>query len=151
MQFKLAVLATISAATLAAATGGSGSPSNQCNTGTLQCCNSVQTAGSDAVSKLLGLLGIVVGDVNALVGVTCSPITVIGTGATSWYVYSFNTSVSDPFSYTTFQLCSTRLLHQQLLQYALIDHQTLVARSHTDYLLTDGVVALGCTPINLNL
>ncbi len=90
MQFKLAALATVAVATLAAATEGSGSPSNQCNTGTLQCCDSVQTAGSATVSKLLGLLGVVVGDVNALVGVTCSPITVVGAGSSSWYVCSSN-------------------------------------------------------------
>ena len=40
-------------------------------------------AGSAAGSALLGLLGIVVQDANVLIGVNCSPITVIGVGSGS--------------------------------------------------------------------
>ncbi|KAF9558361.1 fungal hydrophobin [Agrocybe pediades] len=58
-------------------------PSNQCNTGTLNCCNSVQSASSSSVAGLLGLLGIVVGDVTGLVGLNCSPINVIGISGNS--------------------------------------------------------------------
>ncbi|EIW61083.1 hydrophobin 1 [Trametes versicolor FP-101664 SS1] len=54
-----------------------------CSTGALQCCDSTETAGSAAGAALLGLLGIVVQDVNVLLGVNCSPITVIGVGAGS--------------------------------------------------------------------
>ncbi|KAF5386276.1 hypothetical protein D9757_008592 [Collybiopsis confluens] len=48
-----------------------------CTTGSLQCCNSVVSPDSlsNTVSGLLGLLGIVVGDLKLLVGLTCSPIT----------------------------------------------------------------------------
>ncbi|EIN05020.1 fungal hydrophobin, partial [Punctularia strigosozonata HHB-11173 SS5] len=53
---------------------------SQCNTGSIQCCNSVQNASSSNSNFLLGLLGIVVSGVDALVGITCSPITVIGLG-----------------------------------------------------------------------
>ncbi|EIW55742.1 fungal hydrophobin [Trametes versicolor FP-101664 SS1] len=58
-------------------TGGS------CSTGPIQCCNSVQSSKSDAGSLLLGLLGIVVQGVDVLLGVGCSPISVIGVGGGS--------------------------------------------------------------------
>ncbi|KAJ4474837.1 hydrophobin [Lentinula aciculospora] len=50
-----------------------------CTTGPIKCCDSTKTAGSAAGSLLLGLLGIVVQDLNVLLGLNCSPITVIGT------------------------------------------------------------------------
>ena len=77
-----------------------GTPTD-CATGDLQCCDTTETvslpcplfesladirdrqAGSPAGAALLGLLGIVVQDVNVLIGVTCSPITVIGVGTGS--------------------------------------------------------------------
>ncbi|PPQ94225.1 hypothetical protein CVT25_006651 [Psilocybe cyanescens] len=107
MQFK--VLATLAlSATLAAATG---SPASQCNTGDLQCCNSTGAANEASISKILGLLGIVVQDVTALVGVNCTPITVIGAGG--------NSCTAQP-------VCCTNNSF-------------------------NGAVALGCTPVNLNL
>ncbi|OSD02172.1 hydrophobin 1 [Trametes coccinea BRFM310] len=54
-----------------------------CSTGNLQCCDSTESAGSAAGAALLGLLGIVVQDLNVLLGVNCSPITVIGVGTGS--------------------------------------------------------------------
>ncbi|CAL1702799.1 unnamed protein product [Somion occarium] len=60
--------------------GGYGSDGGHCNTGPVQCCNSVQSAGSPEASKQLGLLGIVLGNLNTPVGLTCSPITAVGTG-----------------------------------------------------------------------
>ncbi|PPQ78970.1 hypothetical protein CVT26_003827 [Gymnopilus dilepis] len=68
---------------LAAASAVPRNNGDQCTTGSLQCCSSVQDASSSVVSLLLGLLGISVGSVTGQVGVTCSPITVIGTGSTS--------------------------------------------------------------------
>ncbi|KAF8997848.1 fungal hydrophobin-domain-containing protein [Cyathus striatus] len=50
----------------------------QCNTGSLHCCQSVQSASSQSVAKLLALLGVPVQGVNAQVGLTCTPVTVIG-------------------------------------------------------------------------
>ncbi|KAF9220770.1 hydrophobin, partial [Gyrodon lividus] len=54
---------------------------DQCNTGPIQCCNSVQT--TQEASSLLAQYNLV--DVAAgivgLVGVTCSPITAIGLGS----------------------------------------------------------------------
>jgi len=93
---------------LAAATA-----SAQCNVGSQQCCSSVQSASSPstALLSLLTLLGIDVGSLTGQVGVTCSPITVIGASGTSC---------------TAQPVCCT-------------DNSF------------NGLVALGCTPINLNL
>ncbi|KAJ3836836.1 fungal hydrophobin [Lentinula raphanica] len=55
----------------------------QCTTGDLQCCDSTTTAGSAAGAAILGLLGVVVEDLNVLLGLSCSPITVIGVGSSS--------------------------------------------------------------------
>ncbi|KAF5329570.1 hypothetical protein D9619_009343 [Psilocybe cf. subviscida] len=110
MQFKLAALTTLAVVTLAAATPTGTAPSNQCNTGSLQCCNSVQAANSASIAGLLGLLGIVVSTLTGQVGVTCSPITAIGLGGSS---------------------CSA---------------QPVCCTNNT----FNGVVALGCTPININ-
>ncbi|KAF5327236.1 hypothetical protein D9619_004769 [Psilocybe cf. subviscida] len=112
MQFKLAALTTtLAIVTLAAATPTGTDPSNQCNTGSAQCCNSVQNADSKSIASLLTLLGIVAGSLTGQVGVTCSPITVIGASGTS---------------------CSA---------------QPVCCTNNT----FNGVVALGCTPININL
>ncbi|KAF5325860.1 hypothetical protein D9611_000545 [Ephemerocybe angulata] len=82
-----------------------------CNTDPIQCCQSVQTAGSPDVTKIFGLLGISVEDVNVLVGLTCSPISVIGVPGNS---------------------CSA---------------QPVCCTNNT----FNGVVAIGYTPVNLNL
>ncbi|TFK51399.1 hydrophobin [Heliocybe sulcata] len=50
------------------------------NTGSLQCCNTVQQASDPATSTLTGLLGIVLPDLNGMIGLTCSPITAVGLG-----------------------------------------------------------------------
>lgn len=68
---KLALAASF--VTLAVATP---TPAASCSTGSVQCCDSVQPASSNAVSTLLGLLGIVLQDLTVAVGLTCSPITV---------------------------------------------------------------------------
>ncbi|TFK43774.1 fungal hydrophobin [Crucibulum laeve] len=81
MQFKPAIFTTLALSYLAAATPTRRTlPASQCATGPIQCCKSVEPATSAAVSKALGLLGIVVQDVTALVGLTCDPISVIGVG-----------------------------------------------------------------------
>ncbi|THV02182.1 fungal hydrophobin [Dendrothele bispora CBS 962.96] len=108
MQFKLLALSAL--ATLAAATPLE-TRQGQCNTGSIQCCNSVQSANTGLVQGLLGLLGVAVGSVTGQVGVTCSPISVIGAGGNS---------------------CSAQP----------------VCCSNNNF---NGVVALGCTPININL
>ncbi|KAK0223668.1 hydrophobin 2 [Armillaria fumosa] len=82
-----------------------------CTTGEVQCCQSVQSSTSTPVATLLGLLGVVLGSVDANVGVTCSPISVIGVGGNA---------------------CSA---------------QTVCCEDNS----FNGLVALGCTPINVGL
>ncbi|KAH7905554.1 fungal hydrophobin-domain-containing protein [Hygrophoropsis aurantiaca] len=86
--------------------------SGECNTGSISCCNSVQAADSSAVTTILGLLGIVLGDVTGLVGLSCSPITAVGLG-------SGGTCNQEP-------VCCT----------------------DDEY---NGLINLGCSPININL
>ncbi|KAF9467917.1 fungal hydrophobin-domain-containing protein [Collybia nuda] len=56
---------------------------SQCNTGPIQCCNSVQASNAPGLLGLLGLLGVVLGPVTGLVGLGCSPLSVIGVGGNS--------------------------------------------------------------------
>ncbi|KAH9850882.1 fungal hydrophobin-domain-containing protein [Lenzites betulinus] len=56
---------------------------SSCSTGAIQCCESVQSANSAAVSPILGLLGVVLQDLNVPVGLTCSPISVVGVGGSN--------------------------------------------------------------------
>ncbi|KAI1798185.1 fungal hydrophobin [Ganoderma leucocontextum] len=58
-------------------TGGSDS----CSTGPVQCCNSVGTTNDAGFGAILGLLGIVLEGVDGLLGLGCSPITVVGVGS----------------------------------------------------------------------
>ena len=75
---------TVTVTTTATATPA---PQSQCNTAPVQCCNSVTTAqnGGPVVGLLIGLLGIVLENLNVPIGLTCSPVTIIGT-ASSWLV-----------------------------------------------------------------
>ncbi|RDX54528.1 fungal hydrophobin, partial [Lentinus brumalis] len=54
--------------------------SGKCSTGPIQCCQQTQKADDPAMSAILALLGIDVQDIDALVGLDCNPITVIGVG-----------------------------------------------------------------------
>ncbi|KAI6042004.1 hydrophobin [Pisolithus marmoratus] len=78
MFSRIFAVAALAALAVAGSTGG-----QQCNTGTLQCCDQVQQ-GSTA-QQLLNSFGIVdaILNVGALVGVNCSPISALaaGTGA----------------------------------------------------------------------
>ncbi|KAF9556930.1 hypothetical protein CPC08DRAFT_764924 [Agrocybe pediades] len=60
MQFKTVAATLALGATLAAATG---IPAGQCSTGPIQCCASTGHSDDTTISKLLGLLGVVVQDV----------------------------------------------------------------------------------------
>ncbi|KAI0713753.1 fungal hydrophobin-domain-containing protein [Earliella scabrosa] len=76
-------LAVFSALAFAAGALAVPAPSGSCNTGPVQCCNSLEEADSAAGSAILSLIGIAVQDVTAKVGLGCSPISVIGAGTGS--------------------------------------------------------------------
>ena len=79
MFARLSVVSAVVFAALAAA--------QHCNTGPVQCCNSVQKASDPATSLLLGLLDVVVQAVDVTVGLDCSPISIVGVASgNSWYV-----------------------------------------------------------------
>ncbi|KAF8153767.1 fungal hydrophobin-domain-containing protein [Crassisporium funariophilum] len=112
MQFKL--LSVLALATIAVATPtrrSSAPPASQCNTGPVQCCNSVQAASDKSLASVFGLLNIVAAAVTGEVGVTCSPVTVIGASGNS---------------------CSAQP----------------VCCTNNSF---NGLIALGCTPVNVNL
>ncbi|KAJ2931467.1 hypothetical protein H1R20_g5558, partial [Candolleomyces eurysporus] len=113
MQFKALIALALATVAIAAPSGGLPTPipASQCNTGPIQCCDSLQTAGAPAVAPILALLGVVVQDVNVPVGVTCSPISVIGVPGNS---------------------CSAQAVCCEKNGF-------------------NGVVAIGCTPVDLNL
>ncbi|KAI0070165.1 fungal hydrophobin [Panus rudis PR-1116 ss-1] len=80
MFSRLAAFATLALPVLAVATPAHLDARQSCSTGPIQCCESTATAGSATGAALLGLLGIVVQDLNVLLGVDCSPISVGGVG-----------------------------------------------------------------------
>ncbi|KIJ51344.1 hypothetical protein M422DRAFT_157875, partial [Sphaerobolus stellatus SS14] len=49
----------------------------QCNTGAVQCCNSIEKADSPSATRLLGLVGATVADPNVLVGLGCTDVNVL--------------------------------------------------------------------------
>ena len=79
--FAISALAILAAATPTPNDAPpSGSPQN-CNTGSVQCCQQTMSSNSTAIAPILGLLGVIIQDVTALVGLGCSPIDVVGVGS----------------------------------------------------------------------
>ncbi|KAJ3531002.1 hypothetical protein NMY22_g8332 [Coprinellus aureogranulatus] len=136
MQFKcLFAIALTAVSVVAVPTGGGGGstpppppppppppapiPPSQCNTGPIQCCNSVQSAGAPAVSAILALLGINIQDVNIPIGVTCSPISVIGLPGNSCSAQPMESSPLDArLSISTSKPRNVKPTHRQKLSYA---------------------------------
>ncbi|KAG6846486.1 hypothetical protein H0H93_013684 [Arthromyces matolae] len=77
--FFVFLFALCASASVLPRTGGT---SCNADTGTQQCCNQALQASDPLVGLLEGLLGLVLGPIDALVGINCSPITVIGAGGT---------------------------------------------------------------------
>ena len=82
MFSKLAITAVVSGL-LAVATAlpmpGDGGAAGTCSTGPIQCCNTVGSTTDQSFTSGLGpLIQVLLKDVTAVVGVDCSPISVIG-------------------------------------------------------------------------
>ncbi|KAI1785643.1 fungal hydrophobin [Ganoderma leucocontextum] len=77
MFARLAAVSTLAFAVLAAAWG-----EGECNTGPMQCCDSIEDSHSAAGSKILAALGVNVQDVTGQIGMGCSPITAVGVSGT---------------------------------------------------------------------
>ncbi|OSD08038.1 fungal hydrophobin [Trametes coccinea BRFM310] len=81
-MFSRVVAATVLALPLlAAATPVELEARQTCSTGAIQCCSTVESASSVSGNFLLGLLGIVIGDITGLIGLNCSPLSVVGVGS----------------------------------------------------------------------
>ncbi|KIJ69889.1 hypothetical protein HYDPIDRAFT_104545 [Hydnomerulius pinastri MD-312] len=87
-------------------------PASECTTGPVQCCNSVATTLTPALTTLLESLGLDASSVALPIGLTCDPISVVGVGSGA-------TCNAEP-------VCCTNNSF-------------------------NGVVSLGCSPVNLNL
>jgi len=76
---KIALVVASSLAVLVAAGGGS-----SCDTGTIQCCNTISTASNPNTASILAGLDILQGlGLDVPIGLTCNPLTVIGLGSGS--------------------------------------------------------------------
>ncbi|KAI0628883.1 hydrophobin 2 [Trametes polyzona] len=80
MMFSRAVALAVSAMPLLAAATPL-EARQTCSTGAIQCCQSTTEANSAAGSAILGLLGVVLQDLTGLIGLGCSPISVVGVGS----------------------------------------------------------------------
>ncbi|EEB97363.1 hypothetical protein MPER_03332 [Moniliophthora perniciosa FA553] len=80
MQYKLISLAALATLAAATPTRRTDKPASECSTGPVQCCNTITNAGDPTAAGVLALIGVVVQDLNVPVGLTCTPVTVIGAG-----------------------------------------------------------------------
>ncbi|KAL0579505.1 hypothetical protein V5O48_002489 [Marasmius crinis-equi] len=81
--FALSAMTTLAAATAITKRGGGGGGGDSGSSGScpaVQCCKTVTKASDPAAAGIIGLLGIVINDLNVGVGLNCSPITIIGGG-----------------------------------------------------------------------
>lgn len=61
--------------------------SGDCETGPVQCCNTVEDKDHLTPDTIhaLNVVNVVVKDIGAAVGVNCNPVTGIGAGGVGWY------------------------------------------------------------------
>ncbi|KAL0577055.1 hypothetical protein V5O48_004936 [Marasmius crinis-equi] len=90
--FALSAMTTLAAATAIVKRndGGDGGSGGSGSCPAVQCCESATKASDPSAAAVLGLLGIILDDLNVIVGLNCSPITVIGSSNGAWYVSAFD-------------------------------------------------------------
>ncbi|OCB87238.1 fungal hydrophobin [Sanghuangporus baumii] len=89
---------------------------SQCNTGSLLCCNDVQEASSSDATSILGLLGVILHDLNVLVGLNCGALSVIGAGGSGWHAYASSFGLSRDKPDLVHQLRYSCMLREQHFQ-----------------------------------
>ncbi len=106
---------------------------------------SVQSSSDPVTSLLLGLLGIVLSGVTAQVGVTCSPITVVGVSGTSWYVQCVQ--YLETYAHYLGIVLRTPFAARTTASVRLDSNTPYSFCACPDFasLSPDGVVAIGCT------
>lgn len=98
---------TTSTVTVTVTTTATATPESQCAASAVQCCTSTTTTSDPVTSLLFGLLNIVIEGLNVPIGINCSPTSIIGGGATNWfvlYLYSYTPQVFFAQYYLLFDL-----------------------------------------------
>ncbi|TFK70617.1 fungal hydrophobin [Pluteus cervinus] len=54
-----------------------------CNTGSIQCCASTQTSSITNLALLSSLFGLALPNIGGLLGLSCSPLSILGVGGNS--------------------------------------------------------------------
>ncbi|KAL0572949.1 hypothetical protein V5O48_009021 [Marasmius crinis-equi] len=72
-------MTTLAAATAVVKRTGGGGGEGTCTSG-VRCCDSTAKASDPAAAGALAAMGVVLQDLNVLVGLNCSPVTVVGSG-----------------------------------------------------------------------
>ena len=125
----------------------------QCNTGSIQCCNSFQSVSNDGIAGILGLLGVVTQGETTLFGINCSPIDILGVGGNSWCVV-FPLSPHHQFVFN-FVVLSPKLARPNPSVARIIASVSISGclwiSVDTCIRFSDGLVVIGCTPINVGL
>ncbi|KAJ3530523.1 hypothetical protein NM688_g7696 [Phlebia brevispora] len=78
MQFSVAVLLALPLLAVATPTP---QDAGTCTTSPVSCCEATFQPTPDVANELSSLLGVVLDDITALVGLGCSPISVVGVGS----------------------------------------------------------------------
>lgn len=105
--------------------------SNQCNTGSLQCCNSVYQSQSQEGALLASLVGLNVQDLTGSIGANCSPLSVVGAGSgAQWCVTSLGDIDNADRKYSSQQpVCCSNNSFSMFLTCRLVFLQELITNT----------------------